>query len=170
VSVVVVWFTGLPASGKSTLAASVRLRLVEERVPCCLLDSDEIRRTLFPELGYAPDERDRFYERLGDLAVLLAAQGLIVLVAATAPRREYRDRVRRAAQGFLEVHLDVPGEECERRDPKGLYAKARRGEIARLPGAGSEYEPPVSPELRISDASGFAAAEAVVAEVRKLGA
>lgn len=163
---VVAWFTGLPASGKSTLAAAVRRRLIEEAVPSCLLDSDEIRRALSPELGYAPNERDHFYERLGDLATLLARQELVVLVAATAPRREYRDRVRRAAPGFIEVYLDIPAEECERRDPKGLYAKARRGEIARLPGANAEYEPPLSPELTVSNARSTEAVEAVVAKVR----
>lgn len=165
---VVVWFTGLPASGKSTLAAAVRRRLIEEGSPCCLLDSDEVRRAVFPELGFAPVERDRFYERLGDLATLLADQGLVVLAAATAPRRRYRDRVRAAAPDFVEVYLDVPAEECERRDPKGLYAKAQRGEIVGLPGLNARYEPPMSPELRISDAADAEAVETVVAAIRNL--
>ncbi len=142
---VVVWFTGLPASGKSTLAAAVRDRLCATH-SCVVLDSDEMRDVLGIH-GYDEAERDRFYAALGRLAVMLARQGHVVLVAATAPRRAYRDTVRGAAPHFVEVHVATSREESEARDPKGLYAQARAGQAPTLPGAGFEYEPPVEPEV-----------------------
>lgn len=136
---VVVWFTGLPASGKSTLAAQVR-----ERIGGVLLDSDELRAVLETD-DYA--DRDAFYRRLGALAALLARQGQVVLVAATAPKREHRAMARALAPAFVEVYVATPIAECERRDPKQLYAKARAGEAPLLPGVGAPYEPPSDPEV-----------------------
>jgi len=100
-----------------------------------------------PVPGYAPTEREAFYDTLGNLALLLAGQGEVAIVAATAHRRAFRDRVRAAAPRFVEVFLDVPLEVCARRDPKGLYARARAGEAPELPGAAREYEPPPEPEV-----------------------
>jgi adenylylsulfate kinase len=142
---VIVWFTGLPASGKTTLARVVRDRLASSH-SCVLLDSDEMRDVLGAH-GYEEAARDRFYAALGRLAVVLARQGHIVLVAATAPRRAYRDNVRREMPGFIEVHVATSAADSEARDPKGLYAKARAGGAPDLPGVGVEYEPPVDPEV-----------------------
>lgn len=145
----IVWFTGLPASGKSTLARRVQAHFTRTGRAAVLLDGDELRDILGAH-SYAPEDRDRFYRALGALAALLAHQGIAVLVAATAPRREDRDRARAAVIGdgvFVEVWVKTPLAECEARDPKGLYAQARRGEAIELPGVGVAYEPPLVPEV-----------------------
>jgi adenylylsulfate kinase len=159
----VVWFTGLPASGKTTLAERVR-----ERVGGILLDGDTLREVLGAR-GYAPDERDDFYRRLGALAALLAQQGHIVLVAATAPRRAHRDVARALAPRFFEVWVATPLVECERRDPKQLYARARAGDAPALPGIGAAYEPPPSPDLVASGGLDEAAVTAVERAVLPAG-
>lgn len=148
----VVWFTGLPASGKTTLARRVQAQLVRDARPAVLLDSDELREVLEAP-SYAPGDRDRFYRALAGLAVLLARQGTLVLVAATAPHRVDRDRARQALAGdpagaaFVEVWIKTPLAACEARDPKGLYARARRGEARELPGVGVAYEAPQAAEV-----------------------
>lgn len=142
---VIVWLTGLPASGKTTLARAVHERLTGSH-SCVLLDSDEMREVLGVH-GYDEADRDRFYAALGRLAIVLARQDHVVLVAATAPRRAYRDSVRRAVHCFIEVHVATSVAESEARDPKGLYAKARAGGAPTLPGVGIEYEPPIDPEV-----------------------
>jgi adenylylsulfate kinase len=145
----IVWFTGLPASGKSTLARRVQAQLTRTGRGSVLLDGDELRDILGVH-SYAPEDRDRFYRALGALAAMLAYQGIIVLVAATAPRREDRDHARTAVAGegrLIEVWVKTPLTECEARDPKGLYARARRGDATELPGVGVAYEPPLSPEV-----------------------
>ena len=140
---VVVWFTGLPASGKSTLAERVRARLHRAAL---VLDSDVMRELL--EAGsYAGDDRDRFYRVLANVAANLASQGLVVLVAATAQRRAYRDRARELSPRFIEVWVRTSSADCARRDVKGLYARARAGEIETLPGVGAAYEPPSNPDV-----------------------
>lgn len=143
----VVWVTGLPSSGKSTFARKLRAQLAALGRAAALLDGDAVRAALHPSPGYDPASRDAFYETLGDLALLLAADGLVAVVAATASRRAFRDRVRARAPRFVEVHLDVPAEVCAARDPKGLWARAFAGGAPELPGAGREYEPPVAPEV-----------------------
>ena len=144
---VVVWFTGLPASGKTTLADTVRRKLSDASIPAFLLDSDQIRSSLVPSPGYSLAERDAFYATLARLAALLAEQGLVVLVAATAHRNAHRQQARELAPHFIEVFVQTPLEECERRDPKGLYARARNGELPHLPGARTEYETPTNPDV-----------------------
>lgn len=145
----IVWFTGLPASGKSTLARRAHAHFVATGRSAVLLDGDELRDILGAH-AYGPEERDRFYGSLAALAGLLATQGHLVLVAATAPRRRDRERAR-AALGpegrFVEVWVETPLETCEARDPKGLYAAARRGDAGNLPGVGVAYEPPLAPEV-----------------------
>ena len=143
----VVWITGLPASGKSTLAALLQERLAGAGRTAALLDSDAVREALVPRRSYRPEERDAFYATLGRLAALLSAQGLLVLVAATAPRREHRDEARRLAPRFVEVFVQTSADECAHRDTKGLWERARSGEIANLPGFGTPYEPPASAEV-----------------------
>lgn len=139
---VVVWFTGLPASGKSTLAAAVHERLRAAGRPACVLDSDEVRDALRPAPAYDVQARDDFYATLGNLAGLLARQGLVTLVAATANHRRYRDAARAIAPRFVQVYVCASADECARRDRKGLYAAARAGKITGLPGVNADYEPP----------------------------
>lgn len=155
----IVWFTGLPASGKSTLARRVRDRLA---APSVVLDSDELRDVL-GATGYAPEARDAFYAALARLAGVLAAQGLVVLVAATAPRRAHRDGARAQTARFLEVYVRTPRATCEARDPKGLYARARAGDAPELPGVGAPYEPPVAPDVVADGGLDDAAVAAVAA-------
>lgn len=135
------WFTGLPSSGKSTLAARVHAQ-----VGGVLLDGDVFRDILGAH-AYAIADRDEVYRKLALLAALLARQGNIVLVAATAPRRAHREGARALAPRFIEVYVTTSLAECERRDPKGLYARARAGEVPMLPGVGTTYEAPRSPEV-----------------------
>jgi adenylylsulfate kinase len=141
----VVWFTGLPAAGKSTLAARLAARLVEAGVPTATLDSDQVREALVPSPGHDGVARDGFYRTLAGLAALLARQGLVTLVAATAHRRVWRDVARAMAPRFVEVFVDTPLAECQRRDPKGLYAAASA--LPHLPGVHLPYEPPAAPDV-----------------------
>lgn len=139
----VVWLTGLPSSGKSTLASRLRERLVARGRPSCLLDGDEVRKAMVPSPGYTPEARDAFYATLARLAALIAQQGLVVIVPATANRARYRAEARKLAPCFLEVHVAVDAEECRRRDAKGLYASG----TAELPGNDVVYEVPEAPEV-----------------------
>lgn len=144
---VVVWFTGLPSAGKSTLAKKAQAALAEDGNPCCLLDGDELREAFVPRPGYSPDQRKQFYNTLANLAGLIARQGFPVLVAATASRRAYREYARDVAPAFLEVFVSTPVDECRRRDPKELYARAESGEVSDVPGVDAPYEPPVNPDI-----------------------
>jgi adenylylsulfate kinase len=132
-----------------------------------LLDGDEVRRALVPTPGHTPSERDAFYETLGRLAALLAGQGLVVLVAATANRRAHRERARALAPRFFEVHLATPPATCEARDVKGLWAAARAGKAPHLPGPGADYEPPESPRVVALGGLDEAALEAILEELRR---
>jgi adenylylsulfate kinase len=143
----VVWITGPPASGKSTLATAIQRALARRLQPCCVLDGDEVRAAIVPPHGYTPAERDCFYQTLARLAALLARQGLAVLVAATSHRRAHREQARALAPQLIEVYMRVPPEECERRDPKGLYTAARAGALSGLPGADIAYEAPTAPDV-----------------------
>ncbi len=156
----VVWLTGLPASGKSTLAARIAERV---GLGAVLLDSDALRPALAPDLGYGAEDRDELYRRLAHLAAVIARQPCVVLVAATAPARAHRARARAMAPRFVEVYLDVPLAECAARDPKGLYAKARAGQAPDLPGAGAAYEPPDQPDVVARGGEDDAAVDAVLA-------
>lgn len=160
----VVWFTGLPASGKSTLSGRVAAAL--DGVPHCTLDSDEVRRALVPAPTYDVAGRDGFYETLARLAALLAAQGLVVLVPATAHLRRFRDAARALSPRFIEVHVDTPVEECARRDPKGLYAAADGDAASTLPGVGTPYEAPERPEVVAHDGIDEVAIERIVTLLR----
>lgn len=142
----IVWFTGLPASGKSTLAARARDALAASRHVAIVLDSDTLHAVLGAH-AYATGDRDAFYDTLAALAGVIAKQGVIVLVSATAPRRAHREAARATGCRVVEVWVRTPLAECEARDPKGLYAGARRGDIATLPGIGVAYEPPEHPDV-----------------------
>ena len=143
---IVVWFTGLPQSGKTALAARVRERLEASHGRCIVLDSDEVRDALAAD-RYEAADRDDFYRRLATLAALLARQGHVVLVSATAPGRAHRSIASAAAPHYIEVWVRTPLPECEARDQKGLYARARAGNAPTLPGLGVPYEAPLAPDV-----------------------
>lgn len=150
---VVAWFTGLPSSGKSTLAAAVVVELREHGIVPVLLDSDHLRAALVPPPGYDQESRANFYATLARLAALVARQGHVVLVSATAHLRAFRDDARRLSPQFVEIFVDTPLEECRRRDTKGLYA----ANIAAVPGVGVTYEPPLSPDFTVTPSDDAAA-------------
>jgi adenylylsulfate kinase len=162
----VVWVTGLPGSGKTTLAGRIAERLRAAGAACAVLDGDEVRGALERPAGEGEAERDAFYAALGRLAALLARQGLVVVVAATANRAAHRERARALAPRYLEVLVATPPEECERRDPKGLYAAARAGRARGVPGLDAAYEAPADPDVVASGGEDAAAVERVVAALR----
>jgi adenylylsulfate kinase len=141
------WITGLPSAGKSRFARAVQAELDGRAVASCLLDGDEVRNAMVPNPGYDSESRDRFYATLGNLAAILAAQPLVVLVAATAHRRAYRDAARTRVERFLEIWVDTPLDEVRRRDTKGLYRGFRAGERQDVPGEDLAYEPPLDPDV-----------------------
>ncbi len=144
---VVVWFTGLPSSGKTTFARKVHALLLERSVPAVFLDGDDLRALLRPRPGYDERAREAFYETLGNLAALLARQGVAVLVPATAHRNVFRTHARRVAPSFVEVYMDVSAERARAQDQaKELYSRTEKMQGA-LPGAGAAYERPERPEV-----------------------
>jgi len=148
-----VLLTGLSASGKSTIAVALERRLVEGGQSAYLLDGDNIRHGLSEDLGFSAADRTEHIRRVGQVARLMADAGTIALVSLISPlaadRDHLRDAHREADLPFIEVFVDTPVQECERRDPKGLYARARAGEITGFTGIDAPYEPPADPELRI---------------------
>jgi 3'(2'), 5'-bisphosphate nucleotidase len=144
----ILWFTGLSGSGKSTIAARVVEELKRRGIPVEYLDGDNIR-DIFPATGFTRPERDAHIRRVGFLASRLEAHGTTVVTSLVSPYRDSRDFVRGLSRNFREVYVSTPYEECERRDIKGLYARARRGEIKNFTGLDDPYEEPVRPELTI---------------------
>lgn len=143
------WFTGLPAAGKTTLARAVQCQLADRGIQTLLLDSDELRKILTPQPTYSDQERDWFYGALADLAAWLVRNGINVLIAATANRRAYRQRARQQIDRFGEVYIRCALATCQRRDPKGIYARAASGATRHVPGLGATYEPPLQPEATV---------------------
>lgn len=148
----VLWFTGLSGAGKSTIATLVLRGLRERGAAIELLDGDEIRTHLSKGLGYSKEDRDTNVRRIGWVAGLLSRHGVGVITAAISPYRSIRDEVRTMTTNFIEIHVDAPLDEVRRRDVKGLYARADRGEIPNFTGVSDPYEPPVQPELRLRTA------------------
>jgi adenylylsulfate kinase len=148
----VLWFTGLSGAGKSTIAGALEHQLAELGYHTYLLDGDNVRHGLCQDLGFSTEDRRENIRRIGEVAKLMADAGLIVLSAFISPHRHERQLVRDMlpAGEFMEVFVDVPLEECERRDPKGLYRKARAGEIKQFTGIDSEYERPSQAEIHLS--------------------
>ncbi len=144
-----VWITGLPASGKSTLAAALARALAAQGVHPAVLESDALRKVFTPRPRYDEGERDVFYASLAHVGRLLAEHGVPVIFDATANRRAYRDRARNAIPRFLEVHVACPLAVCVSRDPKGIYGRARRGELDAVPGLQADYEAPLHPEVEV---------------------
>ena len=146
-----IWFTGLPASGKSTLAVAVERALVETGQVAYLLDGDNIRHGLSDDLGFSAGDRAENIRRVGHLARLLADSGVVALASLVSPLKSDRDTARElstvAKLPFIEVYVSTPRSECEKRDPKGLYARAKAGELRGLTGVDAPYEPPENPDL-----------------------
>ncbi|MBI1372347.1 MAG: adenylyl-sulfate kinase [Phycisphaera sp.] len=144
-----VWLTGLPASGKSTIAEALYALLDEHSVEVEVLESDTLRRHITPDPTFDEHERDMFYAAIAHMSKLLTDHGVSVIIAATGNRRRYRDQARGQIARFVEVHVDCPMEVCVERDPKGLYAAAGHGDNDHVPGAGAPYEAPTEPELTV---------------------
>ncbi len=146
---VVIWFTGLSGSGKSTLANAVEASLFERGCHTYILDGDNIRHGLNKDLGFSPHDREENIRRIGEVAHLFAQAGVIVMTAFISPYRADRDLSRKLnPEGvFIEIYCRCSLEECERRDTKGLYKKARAGEVKEFTGISAPYEEPVQPEL-----------------------
>jgi adenylylsulfate kinase len=144
----VIWLTGLSASGKSTIAQGVVDYLSKNGTRVEHLDGDIVRE-IFPQTGFSKEERDRHIRRVGYLAAMLEKHDVTVVASFISPYREARNFVRSLCKNFIEIHVSTPLEVCEQRDPKGLYAKARRGEIKEFTGIDDPYEAPENPELII---------------------
>jgi bifunctional enzyme CysN/CysC len=170
-----VWFTGLSGSGKSTVAVQVERLLLAAGHAAYLLDGDNLRHGLNGDLGFTSEDRDENVRRASEVARLFADAGLVALVPLISPYRAGRERARvvhaAAELPFFEVFVNTPLEECERRDPKGLYAKARAGEIRGFTGIDDPYEPPNACELELTPSDGDARAQAyaVVRLLRERG-
>ncbi|MGY3858957.1 adenylyl-sulfate kinase [Aeromonas sp. NJAU223] len=156
----VIWFTGLSGAGKSTLAGALEQALAAEGKHTYLLDGDNVRHGLCGDLGFDDAARQENIRRVGEVAKLMVDAGLIVLTAFISPFRAERDLVRSllGADEFIEVFVDAPLSVCEERDPKGLYKKARAGEIRNFTGIDSAYEAPENPEIHLLNADKSVAA------------
>ena len=158
------WFTGLSGAGKSTVAVELERLLIERRVNAYRLDGDNVRHHLNKDLGFSPDDRRENIRRVAEVSRLFSDAGVVVLVALISPYRVDRDRARRMHDelglAFFEVFVDTPLAECERRDAKGLYAKARSGELAEFTGVSAPYEAPSAPDVRLTPSDGSAETQA----------
>lgn len=170
----IVWLTGLSGAGKSTIANLVEKRLLALGRHTYILDGDNVRKGLNSDLGFTDTDRVENGRRVAEVAALMADAGLIVIVALISPFLGERAKARAMVESreFLEVFVDTPLAIAEARDPKGLYRKARRGELANFTGIDSPYEPPEHPDLRIDGArlEPDAAAELVIFELHRVGA
>jgi adenylylsulfate kinase len=157
------WFTGLSGSGKSTIAFTLEHALVQLGRMAYVLDGDNIRHGLNKNLGFSAADREENIRRIGEVAKLFADAGLITMSSFISPYRKDRDAVRAlhvaAGVPFIEIHVNTPIETCEQRDPKGLYKKARAGQLKNFTGIDDPYEPPTTPELTL-DATGVSPQDA----------
>ncbi len=167
-----VWFTGLSGSGKSTVAVSVEAMLVADHRPAYLLDGDNLRHGLNADLGFTAEDRNENVRRVAEVARLMGDTGVVALVPLVSPYRRARDTARSlheaAGVPFFEVFVDTPLEVCEARDPKGLYAKARAGELKGFTGIDDPYEAPERPDLVLTPADGDAPTQAALVIERLL--
>ncbi|MCY9002308.1 adenylyl-sulfate kinase [Peribacillus frigoritolerans] len=147
----ILWFTGLSGSGKSTIANMVEGRLHEKGVSTYILDGDNLRNGLNEDLGFSSEDRKENVRRIGEVAKIFVDSGIVVLATFISPYIRDREAVRKKVQQgeFLEIYVKCPLEACEKRDPKGLYKKARIGEITQFTGISAPYEEPVNPEIII---------------------
>jgi len=144
-----VWFTGLPSSGKSTIAGEVEHQLQKKGIRTYLLDGDNVRHGLNSNLGFSPQDREENIRRIGEVAKLFVDGGMITFVAFISPYRKDRERARHILEDgeFIEVYVKCPVGVCEQRDPKGQYQKAKKGEIKEFTGVSAPYEEPLEPEI-----------------------
>jgi adenylylsulfate kinase len=142
-----VWITGLPASGKSMLAAALVEELKRRELHVTVLESDVLRKSFSAPTSYDERDRDYFYGSLAFIGQVLTQLGVNVILDATANKRAYRDRARQRIPRFLEIHVDTPLDVCMRRDPKGIYEGGKAGLSQNVPGLQAEYEPPLNPDL-----------------------
>jgi len=147
----VLWFTGLSGSGKSTVASSLEKRLHDMRKLTYTLDGDNVRHGLNSDLGFSDEDRIENIRRIGEISKLFVDAGVITIATFVSPFREDRQKVRDLLEkDFVEIYIDCPIEVCEKRDPKGIYKKARAGEIKHFTGIDSPYESPINPEIVVS--------------------
>lgn len=144
-----IWFTGLPSSGKSTLANALTIELMKRGKNVMLLDGDEVRKNYWPELGFSKEDRDKNIKRSAQLASKLCGMGMVVVASFISPYRDIRDYARKEIGNFIEVYVKCPVGVCIERDGKGLYAKALAGEITNFTGISDPYEEPLNPEVVI---------------------
>lgn len=144
---VTVWFTGLSGAGKTTICKAVEQKLLEQGYKVEVLDGDIVRQNLTKGLGFTKEDRDENIRRIGFVAQLLTRNGVIVLVAAISPYRDVRNEVRQKIGNFIEIYVNAPLDVCEQRDVKGLYQKARSGQIKNFTGIDDPYEAPTYPEV-----------------------
>ncbi|MHA1580460.1 MAG: adenylyl-sulfate kinase [Candidatus Freyarchaeota archaeon] len=162
-----VWLTGLPASGKTTIARALEKEFRGRGLRVEVLDGDEVRRNLSPDLGFTKEDRETHARRVAYVAKLLVRNGVAVIVGLISPYRNFREHARKQIGNFVEVWVKCPLEECIRRDPKGLYEKAMRGEINDLTGIQDPYEEPLNPEVTV-DTSKESVEESVNKIIEKL--
>ncbi len=143
----IVWLTGLPCAGKTTIGSAVAERLRAAGCKAEFLDGDVLRRELWKDLGFDKADREENVRRIGFLAELLARNGVVAVVSAVSPYRSSRDAVRRNSSSFMEVYVNAPLGICEQRDVKGMYRRARGGELKGFTGIDDPYEPPLNPEV-----------------------
>lgn len=146
-----IWFTGLSGSGKSTIANALEKALHSEGVHTYLLDGDNVRQGINSNLTFSPEDRSENIRRIAEIANLMVDAGLVVLASFVSPYREDREKVKSIVgfDNFVEIFVNTPVEECERRDVKGLYAKARKGEIPNFTGVNAPYEAPLDPDIEV---------------------
>jgi bifunctional enzyme CysN/CysC len=151
----ILWFTGLSGAGKSTLAVALERALFAKGYQVFLVDGDNVRQRLSADLGFSPRDRAENIRRIGEVAALFAEAGMVIVTAFISPYRADRDRIRALhGQYFNEVYINAPLDVCEARDSKGLYRKARAGELKQFTGISAPYEPPAAPELEIRTSEG----------------
>ena len=163
----VLWFTGLSGSGKSTIAERVHAELERRGTEVEYIDGDALR-AVFPSTGFTREQREEHLRRTGYMASRLEAHGIVVVASFVSPYRESRDFIRQLCRNFMEIYVSTPLEECERRDVKGLYARARRGEIRNFTGIDDPYEPPEHPELTL-DTRSLSVDQAVATVLERVG-
>jgi len=167
----VIWLTGIPASGKTTLAEGLKNYYEKQGTPVEILDGDEIRKSLSKDLGFSPEDRKEHNRRVIFVAKILARNGVVTLVPLISPYRETREYARKEIPNFVEVWVKTSVEECKKRDPKGLYKKAQAGEIKNLTGLQAPYEEPQNAEL-VLDTEKHTVEESIdmiTSTVKKLG-
>lgn len=162
-----IWLTGIPASGKTTLSILLKDYLQKKNIPVIILDGDEIRKTVSKDLGFSPQDRKEHNRRVIEIAKLLIKNNFTVIIPLISPYRETREIARKEIPNFVEVYVKASLDTCIKRDPKGLYQKAKNGEITNLTGLQSTYEEPVNPEL-VLDTEKHSAIECLDQIVSKL--